>query len=80
MSVDLFGRSLVVEGFVRFIWARTGSRPVLSGSFVRTLGFIGFIKVRWVHSCAPRVHWVYSGSLGARPGCRWVHSGAPWWS
>ena len=61
------------------IWAHSWSLDSLGC----TLGFVVFIRVRWVHSCERR------GSLGSF-GCalevvrfirgRWVHSGVPWWS
>ena len=57
------------------------AQPGSLGSLGCAHVFIGFIRVRWVHSCAP------SGSLGSFRwalgvvgyflGC-WVHSGAPW--
>ena len=50
--------------------------PVSLGSLACTLGVVGYIRDRWVHS---RALWGSLGSSGVveftrvRPGCRWVH-------
>ena len=76
------GCVLEVFGFIRcfgYIRVRRGRHLVHSRSlsaFVCALGFIGFIRGRWVHLAAP---WGTSDSFGGvrfirvRLGGRWVH-------
>ena len=70
------GGSCGTSGFVGLAGGYSGGRWVHPG----WLGVVGFIQVRWVHSCAPWSPWGSSGVFVftcVHSGGRWVHSRVP---